>query len=119
MKIGLNRKVVNIEVSDKIFKIGLFPIICESLIIKHDLLEKEYAKIEKPTSDDLQEKNSKQYEIEFEILESLLIANSYNFDREWWELHTDALGMNEFIMLSKIKDIDPTKLKKKETIKNH
>lgn len=119
MKIGLNRKIVNIEVSDKTFKIGLFPILCERLIIQHDLMEKEFTKIENPTTDDLQEKNSKQYEIELEILESLLVSNSYEFDRKWWETHTDALGMSEFIMLSKLKDIDPAKLKKKEIIKSH
>ena len=116
MKIGLNRKVVEIQVSDKTFKIGLFPIICESLIIKHDLLEKEYAKIENPTSDDLNEKGKAQYEIQFEILESLLISNGYEFDRDWWELHTDTLGIMEFIIVSKSKDIVPNP-KKKETVK--
>ena len=116
MKIGLNRKIANIEVCDKIFKIGIFPIACESLIVKHDMLDKEFEKIKKPSVDELNGKNEAQYEIQFEILENLLIANGYEFDRKWWETHLDVLGILEFIITSKSKDIVPDTLKKKEVI---
>lgn len=116
MKIGLNRKIATIEVQDKVFKIGIFPIMCESLIVKHDLLEREFEKMKEPTADDVNEKNLAQYEMQFDILENLLIANGYDFDRSWWEMNTDIMGVSEFIILSKSKDIIPEKLKKKETI---
>ncbi len=118
MKIGLNRKIINLEVCDKIFKIGIFPIICESLIVKHDLMEKEFEQLKEPSVDELNEKNLAQFELQFEILESLLVSNGYEFDRSWWESHLDILGISEFIIMSKSKDILPNP-KKKEKITSH
>jgi len=119
MKIGLNRKIANIEVCGKIFKIGIFPIACESLIVKHDMLDKEFEKIKKPSVDDLNGKNEAQFELQFEILENLLISNEYEFDRKWWETHLDVLGILEFILTAKSKDIEAVTLKKKEVIQGH
>lgn len=118
MKIGLNRKTIDIEAYDKIFKIGIFPIICDVLIVKHDSLEKEYEKIENPTADDVNGKNQAQYNLQFEILENLLNANGYEFKKDWWEKHFDSLAISEFIVISKSKDAMPTP-KKKEQIKSH
>ena len=119
MKIGLNRNKINIEVCDKVFKIGIFPIICESLIVKNDLIEKAWEEQKEHTLDDINAKNKAQYDIQFEIVENLLLANGYDFDKDWWLSHVDMLGLSEFIVFSKMKDVDPTKLKKKEVIQGH
>lgn len=119
MKIGLNRNIANIEVCEKIFKIGIFPIICESLIVKNDLIEKAWELEKEHKLDDVNEKNKAQYDIQFEIVENLLVANGYEFDKSWWLRHVDMLGIQEFIVMAKMKDIDSSKLKKKEVIASH
>lgn len=118
MKIGLNRKVINIEVCDKVFKIGIFPIMCDQLIVKNDIIEKEWEKQESPTTEDLAKKNRAQHEIQFELLETLLVANGYEFDKEWWQKHVDLLGIQEFIVIAKSKDVMKD-VKKKEVVKSH
>lgn len=115
MKTGMNRKVANIEVAGKVFKIGMFPVICELLIIK----ETENTQAKPTTMEEVMENNKIEYALQFEMLENLLIANDYEFDRAWWELHNDITGIGEFISLARTKDVVPTKLKKKEIIKSH
>ncbi len=105
MKIGLNRKTVNIEVCEKTFKIGIFPIICEYLIVKNDVIERAWEKQENKTSEELQKKNKAQLDIQFEILENLLIANGYEYDEKWWKSRLDLLGVQEFIVVAKSKDV--------------
>lgn len=116
MKVGLNRNKAIIEVSDQIFQIGIFPIICESLIVKNDLIEKSWETQKEHTLDEVNEKNKTQYEIQFQIIENLLIANGYTYDKDWWLRSVDMLGLQEFIVMSKMKDVAPDKLKKKEVI---
>jgi len=116
MKIGLNRKIANIEVADKTFKIGIFPIACEALIVKHDEMDCEFAKIKEPTVSDLNNKNLAQSDILFEILEKLIVANGYEFDEDWWKIHIDVQGIVEIIIIAKAKDIAPNTVKKKEVI---
>jgi len=117
MKIGLNRKTINIEVCDKVFKIGIFPIICDQLIVKNDLIEKAWEKQTEHSIDEINEKNKSQWDIQFQILEYLLISNGYEFDKDWWTSHLDSLGIQEFIVVAKSKDVMETK--KKAVIQGH
>ena len=42
-----------------------------------------------------------------------------NLTKDWWLSHVVMLGISEFIVISKMKDVDQSKLKKKEVIQGH
>ena len=110
-KVGVNRKVEEIQVADKTFQIAMIPLRAEYLIMQHDKIEKEYSdKMKEKKADDdyyelYYERNEKCYEILYEVVNDILEANGYHFDREWWDKHIDAYGVIEFLSFCRAKDL--------------
>jgi hypothetical protein len=103
MEVGINRSKIDIKVAKRSFTIGIVPLMATSLIAKHDN-EKDV---------------DKQIEIAFEVVEAVLVANNYEYDREWWEKHCDYSMIMEFILFTLQKDIPPTKSKKKAVVESN
>lgn len=100
MKLGINRKVVEFEIGDQTFKIGIVPVYAHYLVVKHDNNE---GNIED------------QVAITYEIVESILLANGYEFDKSFWERNLDYVGFVEFIANCLAKDAVKDKKKAQNT----
>lgn len=97
MKIGINRSKIEIGIAKRSFTIGIVPLLATSLIAKHD------------NEQDV----DKQLDIIFEVVEAILVANGYEYDKDWWLQHCDYQMLMEFVVNTMHKDIPPTKTKKK------
>lgn len=97
MKVGINRSKIEIDVMGTVLEIGIVPLLAHQLIAQHD------------NAKDLDEK----IEILFKVIEAILTANGYEYNRRWWEKTCDYEMLQEVIILALQKDIPPTKDKKK------
>lgn len=116
-EIGIDRRVEIIKVGGKEFEIGMIPIKAELYIAEHDKINTEYDKKLKDIDDltiignIVSERNQKCGDIVVMVLKSILIANGYEFDEEWWMMHIDYSGIVELIAYVKAKDFVPSKKK--------
>ena len=108
-RVGINRKVEQIGVADKVFDIAIVPIHVNYLMVQHDAMDAEYEKDR--DIENLAESAERQAEMVYEIVSDLLEANGYVFDQEWWEKSIDYQGMVEFIVFAMGKDYTDTKKK--------
>ncbi len=100
MKVGTHRSKIDIEVMGTRFTIGIVPLFATKLIAKHDN----------------EEDFDKQLEIILEVVEAILTANGYAYDKKWWEQACDYGMLMEFVVFAMQKDIPPTKDKKKAVV---
>ena len=89
MKLGYNRKIESIELGGTVFEIKIVPIRAFALIAMHDN-EGDHAK---------------QSEMIYDVIESILIANGYEFDKAFWEKYADYTMLVEFVTVCTAKDI--------------
>ena len=102
MRVGVNRKKIDIEVADKTFSIGLVPIHVNTLVVEDSRVaeDKEMSFVDKA---------NKQVEITYECISDILEANGYTFYKDWWEKVMDFQAMQEFVASCLAKDIDTKK----------
>lgn len=101
MQVGVNRSKIDINVGGIVFTIGIIPLMATKLIADHDN----------------EENLDKQIELIFEVVEAIVVANGYEFIRNWWERICDYSMLMEFVVFAMQKDIPPTKGKKKAEVR--
>jgi len=102
MRVGINRKSIDIGVADKTFTIGLVPIHVNTLVV-------EDARVAEDKTLEFVDMANKQVEITYECVSDILEANGYTFYKDWWEKNMDFQGMQEFVASCLAKDIDTKK----------
>lgn len=120
----IDKKIIDIEVRNKIFKISF---VSNWVIYQYEqhnknllALQKLYAELElvpskermKELADEIQTLGKDVLKNKLEIVEEILISNDLAFDRDWWERRTDAADIHRFLNLCAFKDIDMTSKKK-------
>lgn len=104
MRIGVNRKKIDIDVADKTFTIGLVPIHVNTLVI-------EDARVADDKTLEFVDIANKQVEITYECVSDILEANGYTFNKDWWEKNMDFQAMQEFVASCLAKDVVESKKK--------
>lgn len=100
MEVGINRSKIDINVMGTTFTIGIVPLMATKLIVEHD----------NETDAD------RQIELIFQVVEAIVVANGYEWNRSWWEATCDYGMLIEFVIFAMQKDIPPTKGKKKAMV---
>lgn len=111
MKIGINRNKTIVEFKDLSFEVSIVPIYAESLIADHDKKEKEFKDIENPSVEQSYEYVNESINLLLAIVESILLANGYKYDEDFWRKSADARTLIEFIAYCKLKDFQASKKK--------
>lgn len=111
MKIGINRNKTIVEFKGFSFEVSIVPIYAESLIADHDKKEKEFRNTENPSVEQSYEYMIESINLLLAIVESILLANGYEFDEDFWRRNADARALIEFIADCKLKDFQASKKK--------
>lgn len=111
MKIGINRNKTVVEFKDLSFEISIVPIYAEFLIAEHDKKDKEFSEIKNPTEEESYAYAYDAVDTLLKTVESILLANGYGYDEDFWKKNADTKTLIEFIAYCKIKDFKQDKKK--------
>lgn len=114
MRIGINRQVAKVEIADKEYTIKIVPLLVEHLIVEHDTTEKEFSKkVGEGLEDELEiiQWNQHSFDLFLQMVQVILEANGYEYDREWWLRNADGTTLVEFIASCRAKDFKQDKKK--------
>lgn len=107
-------------VDGKQFDIAIVPIRVEELLVQHDKINGEYLGKLKDIEDeetigDLVNGHTEDCgRLILEMLESLLVANGYEYDQDWWTARVTYSDIIQIIAFSKAKDMISDKTDKKK-----
>ena len=111
MKIGINRNKTVVEFKDLSFEVSIVPIYAEFLVAEHDKKDKEFREIKEPTEEQSFAHAYGAVEMLLKIVESILLANGYGYDDDFWKRNADTKALVEFIADCKMKDFKQDKKK--------
>ncbi|MFA5452651.1 MAG: hypothetical protein WC248_03670 [Candidatus Methanomethylophilaceae archaeon] len=114
MRIGINRNKATVEFKDLSFEISIVPIFAEFLIAEHDKKDKEFSAVKEPSENEAREYSHTAIESLLGIVESILLANGYKYDDDFWKKNADTKALIEFIADCKMKDFRLDKKKVQE-----
>ena len=122
-KIGsIDRKKIDILVSDKTFTIGFVSVFARRSAVEYQSAVSELLQIQSIKDDEEREKKISGLSIEDlehkiklrdDVIENILISNGYDYDSDWWDKWTSYSDQNEFIQICLMKDMVQEKKKEK------